>query len=93
MAYQQGDTITASDYNTLIGNINTIIGTGSGNSGYGLSEISTVAAGATITAAQWNSLLSGLQKGAGHQGSTVTNASNTVTVSYTHLTLPTICSV
>ena len=50
MAYQQGDTITASDYNTLIGNINTIIGTGSGNSGYGLSEISTVAAGATITA-------------------------------------------
>jgi hypothetical protein len=33
MAYQQGDTITASDYNTLIGNINTIIGTGSGNSG------------------------------------------------------------
>jgi hypothetical protein len=79
MAYQQGDTITASDYNTLIGNINTIIGTGSGNSGYGLSEISTVAAGATITAAQWNSLLSGLQKGAGHQGSTVTNASNTVT--------------
>lgn len=79
MAYQQGDTITASDYNTMAGNINTIIGTGSGDSGYGLSEVSTVAQGATITAAQWNSLLSGLQKAANHQGSTVTNASNSVT--------------
>jgi len=78
MAYQQGDTITANDYNTFIGNINTVIGTGSGDSGYGLTEISTVAQGATISAAQWNSLLSGLQKAANHQGSTITNASNTV---------------
>jgi len=78
MAYQQGDTITASDYNSFIGDINTVIGTGSGDSGYGLTEISTVAAGATITAAQWNSLLSGLQTAANHQGSTITNASNTV---------------
>ena len=79
MAYQQGDTIQASDYNTFAGNVNTIIGTGSNDSGYGLSEIATISAGDTITAAQWNSLLSGLQKAAGHQGSTVTNASNTVT--------------
>ena len=78
MAYQQGDTITASDYNSFIGDINTVIGTGSGDSGYGLTEISTVASGATITAAQWNSLLSGLQTAANHQGSTITNASNTV---------------
>jgi len=78
MAYQQGDTITASDYNSFIGDINTVIGTGSGDSGYGLTEISTVATGATITAAQWNSLLSGLQTAANHQGSTITNASNTV---------------
>jgi len=78
MAYQQGDTITANDYNTFIGDINTVIGTGSGDSGYGLTEISTVAQGATISAAQWNSLLSGLQKAANHQGSTITNASNTV---------------
>ena len=79
MAYQQGDTITTSEYNTFAGNVNTIIGTGSGDSGYGLSEIATVSAGDTITAAQWNSLLSGLQKGANHQGTTLTNASNTVT--------------
>jgi hypothetical protein len=79
MAYQQGDTITTSEYNTFAGNVNTIIGTGSGDSGYGLSEIATISAGDTITAAQWNSLLAGLQKAANHQGSTITNASNTVT--------------
>ena len=78
MAYQQGDTIEASTYNTFAGNVNTIIGTGSADSGYGLSEIATISAGDTITAAQWNSLLSGLQKGANHQGTTLTNASNTV---------------
>ena len=78
MAYQQGDTITTSEYNTFAGNVNTIIGTGSNDSGYGLSEIATVSAGDTITAAQWNSLLAGLQKAANHQGTTITNASNTV---------------
>ena len=78
MAYQQGDTIQASDYNTFATNINTIIGTGSTDSGYGNTEIAAVSAGATITAAQWNALLSALQKGANHQGTTLTNASNTV---------------
>ena len=78
MAYQQGDTIQASDYNTFATNINTIIGTGSNDSGYGNTEVAAVSAGATITAAQWNALLSALQKGANHQGTTLTNASNTV---------------
>ena len=78
MAYAQGSLIEAADYNTFATNINTIIGTGSGDSGYGLTDVSSVSAGATITAAQWNSLLSGLQKGANHQGTTLTNASNTV---------------
>ena len=78
MAYQQGDTITISEYNGFAGNVNTIIGTGSNDSGYGLSEIATVSTGDTITAAQWNSLLAGLQKAANHQGTTITNASNTV---------------
>jgi len=78
MAYQQGDTITASDYNTFATNVNAIIGTGSGTSGYGLTAITTISAGDTITAAQWNSLLGGLQKAATHQGTSVTNASNSV---------------
>ena len=78
MAYQQGDTITATDYNNFVANVNAVIGTGSGDKGYGLSEVSTVSAGATISATQWNNLLGGLQKAANHQGTTLTNASNTV---------------
>ena len=78
MAYQQGDVITATDYNNFVANVNAVIGTGTGDKGYGLSEVSTVSAGGTIQASDWNSLLSGLQKGANHQGTTLTNASNTV---------------
>jgi len=79
MAYQQGDTITATDYNNFVANINAVISTGSSDSGYGLTAISNVSVGATISAAQWNSLLDGLQTAANHQGTTLTNASNTVT--------------
>jgi len=79
MAYQQGDTITATDYNNFVANINAVISTGSSDSGYGLTAISDVSVGATISAAQWNSLLDGLQTAANHQGTTLTNASNTVT--------------
>jgi len=78
MAYQQGDTITATDYNNFVANINAVISTGSGDSGYGLSAVSTVSAGTTISATQWNALLGGLQTAANHQGTTLTNASNTV---------------
>ena len=78
MAYQQGDVITATDYNNFVANVNAVIGTGTGDKGYGLSEVSTVSAGGTIQASDWNSLLSGLQTGANHQGTTLTNASNTV---------------
>jgi len=79
MAYQQGDTITATDYNNFVANINAVISTGSGDSGYGLTAVSSVSVGATISAAQWNSLLDGLQTAGNHQGTTLTNASNTVT--------------
>tara|TARA_X000000950_G_scaffold166316_2_gene203194 strand:+ start:22962 stop:23897 length:936 start_codon:yes stop_codon:yes gene_type:complete len=78
MAYQQGDTITATDYNNFVANVNVVIGTGTGDQGYGLSEIATVSVGSTITATQWNNLLGGLQTGANHQGTTLTNASNSV---------------
>ena len=79
MAYQQGDTITATDYNNFVANVNVVIGTGTGDQGYGLNEVATVSVGSTITATQWNNLLTGLQNGAKHQGTTLTNASNSVT--------------
>ncbi len=68
MAYQQGDTITATDYNNFVANVNVVIGTGTGDQGYGLNEVATVSVGSTITATQWNNLLTGLQNGANHQG-------------------------
>jgi len=70
MAYAVGDTISNSDYNGLLNNtapvtpnagvdargINYIAGTGAGTYGLGQTELSTVGAADTITAAQWNSL-------------------------------------
>jgi len=62
MAYAQGDTIEDGHYNGFASDINNIWGTGSGNSGYGNgSDISSVSAGATVTATQWESLLSRLE--------------------------------
>jgi hypothetical protein len=70
MAYAVGDTISNSDYNGLLNNtasgnpnagvaargINYIAGTGAGVYGLGQTELTTVGAADTITAAQWNSL-------------------------------------
>lgn len=70
MAYTVGDTISNSDYNGLLNNtasgtpnagvaaigINYIAGTGAGEYGLGQTELTTVGATDTITAAQWNSL-------------------------------------
>ena len=70
MAYTVGDTISNSDYNGLLNNtasgtpnagvaargINYIAGTGAGEYGLGQTELTSVGAADTITAAQWNSL-------------------------------------
>lgn len=88
MGYAQGDTILDDEYNTFatgnaagsgdnsVANLNTLWGTGTGDKGYGESStISAVAAGATITAAQWNTLLGRIETIGGHQATTVTNYS------------------
>jgi len=70
MAYAVGDTISNSDYNGLLNNtasgtpnagvaargINHIAGTGAGAYGLGQTQLNSVGAADTITAAQWNSL-------------------------------------
>jgi hypothetical protein len=70
MGYAVGDTISNSDYNGLLNNtasgtpnagvaargINYIAGTGAGEYGLGQTELGSVGAADTITAAQWNSL-------------------------------------
>jgi hypothetical protein len=72
MAYTAGDTILDDEYNTFVNNAtspygyNHFAGTGAGAYGLGQSAISTVAAGNTITAAQWNSLWTGMDNIANH---------------------------
>jgi len=74
MAYSSGDLILDDHYNGFATDTNTIWGTGSGTSGYGQTNtVSSVSAGATITATQWATLLSRITSAANHQSSTLTS--------------------
>jgi hypothetical protein len=71
MAYSSSNTITAADYNTFVGTVNGVIGTGSGSKGYGQTALSTVSATDQITAAHWTALLGAVTTAATHQGTTI----------------------
>ena len=79
MAYVAGDTITGDQYNIFVNNssspygYNHFAGTGSGEYGLGQTHIATVSGGSsTITASQWNSLLTGLDNIGNHTNDTLT---------------------
>lgn len=86
MAYSAGDTILDDEYNTFVtgnaagtgdnsvNNVNTLWGAGTLDKGYGEtgSTLTSVSAGSTITATQWDSFLSRIETISAHQGSTVT---------------------
>ena len=79
MAYVAGDTITGDQYNIFVNNssspygYNHFAGTGSGEYGLGQTHIATVTGGSsTITASQWNSLLTGLTNIGNHTNDTLT---------------------
>ena len=79
MAYIAGDTITGDQYNIFVNNssspfgYNHFAGTGSGEYGLGQTHIATVTGGSsTITASQWNSLLTGLTNIGNHTNDTLT---------------------
>jgi len=76
MAYIAGNTILDDHYNGFKTSLNSIWSTASGNTGYGQgSALSTVSAGSTVTATQWETLLSRLETIGSHQATTgVTNA-------------------
>jgi len=81
MAYQAGDTILDDEYNTFVNNssspfgYNHFAGTGSGQYGLGQTHISTVSAGGTIQASQWNSLFTAIDTIANHTNDTMTTRS------------------
>jgi hypothetical protein len=68
MSYASGQTISATDYNSFVSTFNGVWGTGSGDSGYGQSNtLSTVSAGATVSATEWSTLIARLNSALTHQ--------------------------
>jgi len=80
MAYVAGDTILDDEYNAFVNSsgspygYNHFAGPGAGEYGLNQSTISTVSAGNTITASQWNTLFTGLDNIANHTNDTLTSA-------------------
>lgn len=82
MAYSSGGLIEASDFNTFgwggssgtyrtgTNNLAVVLGVGTGTYGYGQSVagLDSVAAGGTVTATQWSTLVTGMNKCLNHQG-------------------------
>ena len=104
MTYSSGGLIQASDYNgfaggngggaNVSGQLNTVLGTGYGNAGYGQTSVSNVSVAGSVTAAQWSTLVAGVNKVRSHQtaftnlslyttGTTI-NATNDVSTNLTN---------
>jgi hypothetical protein len=94
MAYSSGGTIQAADYNgfaggtaaNVSGQLNTLLGTGRGNAGYGQTSVSNVTAVTNdVTATQWTTLVNGVntvrkhQSGAGFTNVGTYTAGSTIT--------------
>ena len=81
MAYTAGDTILDDEYNAFVNNssspfgYNHFAGTGSAAYGLGQSAISTVSAGGTVNASEWNALMTGITNIANHTNDTITSRS------------------
>jgi len=89
MTYSVGGLIQAADYNGFVNdsanNINKVWSTGTGDSGWGQTAISTVSAGGTVTATQWATLVANLATAGQQTSSTLTArtqpvAGNTITI-------------
>jgi len=89
MSYITGGLIEATDYNGFVNtganNINKFWSTGTGDTGWGQTAISTVSAGGTVTATQWATLVANLATSGSQTNSTLTSrtqpvAGNTIAV-------------
>ena len=89
MTYSSGGLIQATDYNTFAGNttagLNRVWSTGSGDAGWGQTDIATVAASGTVTATQWATIVNNLATTGTQTGTTLTSrtapvAGNTISI-------------
>jgi hypothetical protein len=68
MAYSSGGLIQASDFNTRVGSVNQLWGTGSGDYGYGQSStVATNSTGAVVPASDWATLIARMSTMQQHQ--------------------------
>ena len=79
MTYSSGGLIQATDFNGFVStgspNINNVWSTGSTDSGWGQSALSTVSIGGTVTATNWASLVNTLASMGSQTGTTITSRS------------------
>lgn len=78
-SYYIGGKIRAEDFNVFVGNINDIVGIGTGDSGYGQDAlvIPELSEGQKIRASHWNALLNSITVAAGHQGTPISIPTST----------------
>lgn len=70
MSYSQGGKIDAADYNNFLNGsnqLNTVWGTGTGDTGYGQTALATVGQTGIVTATQWTTLINTLNNIRTHQ--------------------------
>jgi len=84
MTYSSGGLIQATDYNGFVSttsgaNVNAVWGTGSTDSGWGQTALTTVSAAGTITATQWASLVNTLASMGSQTNTTITARTAPVT--------------
>jgi len=79
MTYSSGGLIEATDYNTFQTNLNAIWGTGSGDSGWGQTNIAAVSTGGTVTATNWATLVNNLSTSGSQTNTTITSRTAPVT--------------
>ena len=79
MTYSAGSVIVASDYNGFQTSLNSVWGTGTGDSGWGQTSIATVAAGDTVTATNWATLVNNLSTTGSQTTTTITARTAPVT--------------
>jgi len=83
MTYVSGGLIEATDYNTFAGNttagLNRVWSTGSGDAGWGQTDIAAVSTGGTVTATQWATLVNSLGSSGSQTNTTLTSRTAPVT--------------
>ena len=83
MTYTQGSLIEAADYNGFANasanNITKVWSTGTGDSGWGQTALSTVSIGGTVTATSWAALVANLATAGQQTNSTLTSRTQPVT--------------